>query len=140
MSSTVQYCPLWYDVVDKCQRPIVKLVCIGDNIKLSTSYVTTFKQRRSVDMTIVHNHIMKTITVVTTVHVTIFLQEVMLMGALCVKSFIQIIFRRNMLLGTSYIPIFIQVFRPTKMLLTGNTLRNTHRNVIDMGEICTIGI
>ena len=29
-------------------------------------------------MTIVHYHIMKTITVVTTVHVTIFLQEVML--------------------------------------------------------------
>ena len=49
-------------------------------------------------MTIVHYHIMKTETVVTTVHVTIFLQEVMLMGALCVKSFIQIIFRRNMLL------------------------------------------
>ena len=44
-----------------------------------------------------HYHIMKTKTVVTTVHVTIFLQEVMLMGALCVKSFIQIIFRRNML-------------------------------------------
>ena len=39
-------------------------------------------------MTIVHYHIMKTETVVTTVHVTIFLQEVMLMGALCVKSFI----------------------------------------------------
>ena len=49
-------------------------------------------------MTIVHYHIMKTETVVTTVHVTIFLREVMLMGALCVKSFIQIIFRRNMLL------------------------------------------
>ena len=48
-------------------------------------------------MTIVHYHIMKTETVVTTVHVTIFLREVMLMGALCVKSFIQIIFRRNML-------------------------------------------
>ena len=46
-----------------------------------------------------HYHIMKTETVVTTVHVTIFLREVMLMGALCVKSFIQIIFRRNMLLG-----------------------------------------
>ena len=99
-------------------------------------------------MTIVHYHIMKTETVVTTVHVTIFLREVMLMGALCVKSFIQIIFRRNMLLYfvvtcyyvTPYIPIFIQVFRPTKMLLTGNTLRNTHRNVIGMGEICTIGI
>ena len=44
-----------------------------------------------------HYHIMKTKTVVTAVHVTIFLQEVMLMGALCVKSFIQIIFRRNML-------------------------------------------
>ena len=45
-----------------------------------------------------HYHIMKTETVVTTVHVTIFIQEVMLMGALCVKSFIEIIFRRNMLL------------------------------------------
>ena len=55
-----------------------------------------------------HYHIMKTKTVVTTVHVTIFLQEVMLMGALCVKSFIQIIFRRNMLLGIPDIPIFIQ--------------------------------
>ena len=85
-------------------------------------------------MTIVHYHIMKTETVVTTVHVTIFLREVMLMGALCVKSFIQIIFRRNI------IPIFIQVFPPTNMLLTSNTLSNTHRNVIDMGEICTIGI
>ena len=49
-------------------------------------------------MTIFHYHIVKTETVVITVHVTIFLQEVMLMGALCVKSFIQIIFRRNMLL------------------------------------------
>ena len=39
--------------------------------------------------------------VITTVYVTIFLQEVMLMGALCVKSFIQIIFRRNMLLYTA---------------------------------------
>ena len=77
----------------------MKLVCIGDNIKLSRSCVTAFKQRRSVEMTIVHHHIMKTITVVTTVHVTIFLQEVMLMGALCVKSFIEIIFRRNMLLS-----------------------------------------
>ena len=48
-------------------------------------------------MTIVHYYIVKTETVVITVHVTIFLQEVMLMGALCVKSFIQIIFRRNML-------------------------------------------
>ena len=76
----------------------MKLVCIGDNIKLSTSYVTAFKQRRSVDMTIVHYCIVKTETVVITIHVTIFLQEVMLMGALCVKSFIQIIFRRNMLI------------------------------------------
>ena len=53
-------------------------------------------------MTIVHYHIMKTETVVTTVHVTIFLREVMLMGALCVKSFIQIIFRRNMLFVTNH--------------------------------------
>ena len=49
-----------------------------------------------------HYHIMKTETVVTTVHVTIFIQEVMLMGALCVKSFIQIIFRRNMLFATQH--------------------------------------
>ena len=85
-----------------------------------------------------HYHIMKTKTVVTTVHVTIFLQEVMLMGALCVKSCIQMIFRRNMLFAAKH--IFIQVFPPTNMLLTSNTLSNTHRNVIDMGEICTIGI
>ena len=57
-------------------------------------------------MTIVHYHIMKTETVVTTVHVTIFLREVMLMGALCVKSFIQIIFRRNMLLPVAILTYF----------------------------------
>ena len=49
-----------------------------------------------------HYHIMKTETVVTTVYVTIFIQEVMLMGALCVKSFIQIIFRRNMLFAAHH--------------------------------------
>ena len=68
-------------------------------------------------MTIVHYHIMKTETVVTTVHVTIFLREVMLMGALCVKSFIQIIFRRNMLFAAKHhtyfytgIPIYQHAF------------------------------
>ena len=49
-----------------------------------------------------HYHIMKTKTVVTTVHVTIFLHEVMLMRALCVKSCIQMIFRRNMLFATKH--------------------------------------
>ena len=33
--------PLWYDAVGKCQRPIVKQLCIGDNIRNYTSYVTT---------------------------------------------------------------------------------------------------
>ena len=53
-------------------------------------------------MTIHHYYIMKTKTVVTAVHVTIFLQEVMLMGALCVKSCIQMIFRRNMLFAAKH--------------------------------------
>ena len=91
-------------------------------------------------MSIHHCHIMKTKTVVTTVHVTIFFQEVMLMGALCVESSIQIIFRRNMLLVYPRHTYFYTGIPPTNMLLTSNTLSNTHRNVIDMGEICTIGI
>ena len=67
------------------------------------------------------------------------------MRALCVKSFIQIIFRRNMLLRLAvhsyfHTSTYVRVFRLTNMLLTSNTLRNTHRHVIDMGEICTIGI
>ena len=68
-------------------------------------------------MTIVHYHIMKTETVVTTVHVTIFLQEVMRMGALCVKSFIQIIFRRNMLRVMHLPTYFLHVIGATKGLL-----------------------
>ena len=91
-------------------------------------------------MSIVHYHIMKTETVVTTVHVTIFLQEVMLMGALCVKSFIQIIFRRNMLFATHHHTYFYTGIPTYQHAFDSNTLSNTHRNVIDMGEICTIGI
>ena len=62
------------------------------------------------------------------------------MGALYVESFIQIIFRRNMLLAMLLRTYFYTGIPPTNMLLTSNTLSNTHRNVIDMGEICTIGI
>ena len=72
-------------------------------------------------MTIHHYYIMKTETVVITIHVTIRLQEVMLMGALYVKSFIQIIFRRNMLRVAAACYLFISRSRSYQVASISNS-------------------
>ena len=70
----------------------------GQYQKLHKLCYYEFNQLKPVYMAIKHYHIVTTETVVITINVTIFLHKVMLMRALCLKSFIQIIFRRNMLL------------------------------------------
>ena len=111
----------------------------GQYQKLHKLCYYEFNQLKPVYMAIKHYHIVTTETVVITINVTIFLHKVMLMRALCLKSFIQIIFRRNMLLGCEHCYLFSSRYSDLPTCFSPVTPYVTLIDtVIDMGEICTI--